>query len=56
MDRENSLTEKKEELAGRILRLARDSIIVNMRFMDTALAQIQPVSRPGSGWRYRICR
>ena len=49
MDRENSLTEKKEELAGRILRLARDSIIVNMRFMDTALAQIQPVSRPGSG-------
>lgn len=47
MNGKDSLKEKKEELAGRILRLARDSIIVNMRFMDTALARIQPVSKQG---------
>lgn len=33
-------------LAAGVLSLARDSIIVNMRFMDVALANLQPVPKP----------
>lgn len=47
MQKDQERNKKKEDLAKRILNLARDSIIVNMRFMDTALARIHPVSRPG---------
>lgn len=32
-----------EQLAGKVLSLARDSIVVNMRFMDVALASLKPV-------------
>ena len=39
--------QKIEELALRLLRLARDTIVVNLRFMDVALNRLTPVSRPG---------
>lgn len=41
--------EKIESLAREILCLARDSIVINMRFLDAALYKIAPVSRPGIG-------
>ena len=41
-----------EQLATKILSLARDSIVVNMRFMDVALAGLQPVVRKNSGCVY----
>ena len=34
-------------LAQEILRLSRDSIIMNMRFLDVALSRMQPASKPG---------
>lgn len=36
----------RERLAAQVLSLARDSIVVNMRFMDVALAKLLPVSKP----------
>ena len=38
-----------EQLAAQVLSLARDSIVVNMRFMDVALAGLSPVpgKQPG---------
>lgn len=52
------LTEEKkrqqdmERLAGKVLSLARDSIVVNMRFMDVALAGIPPVPKKNLGCVY----
>lgn len=34
-------------LAGEVLRLSRDSIIMNMRFLDVALSRMQSASKPG---------
>lgn len=43
------------ELAGEVMKLARDSIVVNMRFLDTALsrleAEAQRIGRSCGGWR-----
>ena len=41
-----------EKLAAQVLSLARDSIVVNMRFMDVALAGLVPVSRKQLGCIY----
>lgn len=41
-----------EQLAAQVLSLARDSIVVNMRFMDVALAGLSPVPRKQSGCIY----
>lgn len=38
-----------EELAVRVLSLAKDSLIINLRFLDAALAALIPVSMPGLG-------
>ncbi len=46
---EDNKQEKIESLAGQIMRHARDSILVNMRFLDVALSALVPVSRPGTG-------
>lgn len=35
-----------ERLAAQVLSLSRDSIVVNMRFMDVALAKLIPVCKP----------
>lgn len=46
---DSTQTEKQQNinrLAEGVLSLSRDSIIVNMRFMDVALANLQPVSKP----------
>lgn len=40
---------KAEAIAREIWILSRDSIVVNMRFMDTALARLRPVPREGIG-------
>lgn len=40
---------KIEQLAGEVLRLARDSIVVQLRFLDAALAKLALVSKPGIG-------
>ncbi|MBD5552367.1 MAG: hypothetical protein HDQ96_14555 [Lachnospiraceae bacterium] len=39
--------EKTAHLAKEVMRLSRDSIIMNMRFLDVALSRMQPVSKPG---------
>lgn len=39
--------EKTAHLAKEVLRLSRDSIIMNMRFLDAALSRMQPISKPG---------
>lgn len=39
--------QKTAYLAQEVLRLARDGIIMNMRFLDVALSRMQPVSKPG---------
>ena len=41
-----------EQLATKVLSLARDSIVVNMRFMDVALAGLQPVAKQNAGCIY----
>ena len=41
--------EKAGELAGRILQLARDSILVHLRFLDVALSRLKPEKREGLG-------
>lgn len=41
-----------EQLATKVLSLARDSIVVNMRFMDVALAGLQPVVKHNLGCVY----
>lgn len=38
--------EKTSRLAAEILQLARDSILVQMRFLDVALSRLKPVERP----------
>lgn len=45
MEKEKQL--KKAYLAQEILRLSRDSIIMNMRFLDVALSRMQPLPKPG---------
>ena len=37
------------ELAGEVMKLARDSIVVNMRFLDTALSRLEAEARNGLG-------
>ena len=39
--------QKAAYLAQEVLRLSRDSIIMNMRFLDAALSAMRPVSQPG---------
>lgn len=39
--------QKRAYLAKEVLRLSRDSIIMNMRFLDVALSRIQPVLQSG---------
>lgn len=39
--------QKTAYLAQEVLRLSRDSIIMNMRFLDVALSRIQPLPQPG---------
>lgn len=46
---EDNKQAKIESLARQIMSHARDSILVNMRFLDVALAALIPVSKPGSG-------
>ena len=41
-----------EQLAAQVLFLARDSIVVNMRFMDVAMAGLSPVPRKQLGCIY----
>lgn len=36
-------------LAGKVMRLARDNIIVNMRFLDVALSRLKPEAKAGLG-------
>ena len=45
MDKEKQ--KKTAYLAQEVLRLSRDSIIMNMRFLDMALSRMRPVSKPG---------
>ncbi len=35
-------------LAGKVMQLARDNIVVNMRFLDVALSRMKPEPRPGT--------
>ena len=44
---ENGRDEKKAYLAKEILRLSRDGILMNMRFLDVALSRMAPASKPG---------
>ena len=63
MEYENQ-KEKTAYLAKEVLRLSRDSIIMNMRFLDVALSRIQPASKSGlngvateigrASWRERV--
>ncbi len=46
---EQNKQEKIESLANRIMRYARDSILVNMRFLDGALSALTPVVKNGTG-------
>ncbi len=46
---EQNNREKIESLANRIMRYARDSILVNMRFLDVALSALTPVVRNHTG-------
>ena len=41
--------ERAEELAGQVMQLARDSIVVNLRFLDAALSRIKTEIRHGLG-------
>ena len=41
------MQQKTAYLAQEVLRLSRDSIIMNMRFLDVALSRIQPAAQPG---------
>lgn len=43
----NESENQKKRIAGEITRLSRDTIIMQMRFMDTALSQILPINREG---------
>ena len=54
MDTEMHTEKQKEmeQLAGKVLSLARDSIVVNMRFMDVALAGLKPVVKQNIGCVY----
>ncbi len=45
---EQNRQEKIESLAAQIMRYARDSILVNMRFLDVALAALTPVVKRNS--------
>lgn len=45
MLREQDEKEKAEKLAAKVLQLARDSIVIHMRFMDAALSGLQPVQK-----------
>ena len=38
----------RSRLAARILELARDSILIHLRFLDAALSRLRPVERPGA--------
>lgn len=44
---ENRRDEKIAYLAKEVLRLSRDSIVMNMRFLDVALSEMQPTPRKG---------
>ena len=44
--------ERAEELAGQVIQLARDSIVVNLRFLDAALSRIKTEIRHGLGGAY----
>ena len=46
---EEEKTRRTEELAAQLLRLARDTILVQLRFLDTALYKLTPVSQNGLG-------
>lgn len=46
---EQERQEKIGELAGRVMQLARDSIVVNMRFLDAALSRLEAEARGGLG-------
>lgn len=41
--------EKVEEVASKLMRQANDTIIINMRFMDIAIARLRPWSQVGYG-------
>ena len=43
----NESENQKKRIADEIIRLSRDTIVMQMRFMDTALSQIVPTSRDG---------
>lgn len=49
---ENEKQKNIEQLAAQVLSLARDSIVVNMRFMDVALAGLSPIPRKQLGCLY----
>lgn len=46
-EEEKQQLHKVEELAGHIIRLASDSIVVNMRFLDRAVLALTPKQMPG---------
>lgn len=48
-DHESRQNTKVKALAERVMRLARDSIMMHLRFLDTALAQLEPVSGKVTG-------
>jgi len=45
----SELYDKIELLAEKVMNIARDSILVNMRFLDTALSALRPVPQKGAG-------
>lgn len=45
MEKEQDKKEKTKRLAAKVLQLARDSIVIHMRFMDVALANIELVPK-----------
>ncbi len=45
--KEQEQLNKIKELSAHIMRLASDSIVVNLRFLDVAAAALQPEARPG---------
>ena len=47
MEQERSLT-KSDALANDVLTLARNTLLVNLRFLDAALSRFTPVLRPGT--------
>lgn len=44
---ENEREEKIAYLAKEVLRLSRDSIVMNMRFLDVALSGMKPMPKKG---------